>query len=110
MRSSSSNSEFLSVRRLAAFSAKGKRTEKRDWKDGTRAIILEPHDLLTRLVAAAAPRRQHQLRYFGILSSHAKRRVEVVPCPQPDATCPGQPSPKPLFQLRPSFSPLAAGA
>jgi hypothetical protein len=58
------------------------------WKDGTRAIVLEPDDLLTRLVAAVPPPRQHQLRYFGVLSSHAKLRAEVVPCPDAaDADC-----------------------
>jgi hypothetical protein len=42
---------------------------KSTWKDGTRAIVLEPHDLLVRLCAAVPPPRMHLLRFFGILSS-----------------------------------------
>lgn len=54
---------------------------KRAWKDGTRAIVLEPRDLITRLVAAVPPPRQHQVRYFGVLSSHSVLRGEIVPLP-----------------------------
>ena len=54
------------------------------WKDGTRAIILEPQDLVVRLIAAIPPPRFHTLRYFGVLSSHSSLRAEVVPHPPPD--------------------------
>jgi hypothetical protein len=57
---------------------------KNTWKDGTRALLLEPHDLLLRLVAAVPPPRSHLLRYFGVLSSHAALRPEVVPAPPAD--------------------------
>jgi hypothetical protein len=65
-------------------------TLKHPWKDGTRAVVLEPHDLLVRLVAAVPPPRWHLLRYFGVLSSHSRLRREVVPCPaaDPSATAP----------------------
>ncbi len=49
------------------------------WRDGTRALVLEPFDLLTRLVASVPPPRLHLLRYFGVLSSHSALRREVVP-------------------------------
>ncbi|MCP4243707.1 MAG: transposase [bacterium] len=52
---------------------------KNVWKDGTRGIVLEPHDLITRLIAAVPPPRQHQVRYFGVLSSHSQHRGEIVP-------------------------------
>ena len=60
------------------------------WKDGTRAIFLEPHDLVVRLIAAIPPPRFHLLRYFGVLSSHSSLRAEVVPRPalDPAASCP----------------------
>ena len=48
------------------------------WKDGSRALILSPDDLLVRLCAAVPPPRVHQVRYFGVLSSHASLRPEVV--------------------------------
>lgn len=40
------------------------------WKDGTRAILLEPHDLLVRLCASVPAPHLHLVRYFGVLSSH----------------------------------------
>src|SRR6266542_2756734 len=53
---------------------------KKVWRDGTRALVLEPFDLLTRLVASVPPvRASHLLRYFGVLSSHSALRREVVP-------------------------------
>lgn len=63
---------------------------KHAWKDGTRAVVLEPDDLMVRLVAAVPPPRFHLLRYFGVLSSHSRLRREVVPHPPPDprATAP----------------------
>jgi hypothetical protein len=57
---------------------------KSTWKDGTRAIVLEPHDLLVRLCAAVPPPRMHLLRYFGLLSSHHAQRREVTPSPAPE--------------------------
>jgi hypothetical protein len=54
-------------------------TLKNVWKDGTRALLLEPHELLTRLCAAVAPPGFHMVRYFGVLSSHSSDRREIVP-------------------------------
>jgi hypothetical protein len=54
------------------------------WKDGTRAVVLEPDDLLVRLCAAVPAPRLHLLRYFGILSSHHALRSEVTPCTEPE--------------------------
>ena len=38
-------------------------------RDGTRALVFEPHDVLARLVAAVPPPGFNMLRYFGLLSS-----------------------------------------
>ncbi len=57
---------------------------KKIWRDGTRALVLEPFDLLARLVASVPPPRMHLLRYFGVLSSHSALRREVVPALPPD--------------------------
>ena len=46
-------------------------TLKSVWKDGTRAILLPPRDLIIRLIAAIPPPRFHLVRYFGVLSSHS---------------------------------------
>jgi len=59
-------------------------TLKSVWKDGTRAILLPPRDLIIRLIAAIPPPRFHLVRYFGVLSSHSKFRSEVVPKPPQD--------------------------
>jgi hypothetical protein len=68
------------------------------WKDGTRAIILEPQDLVVRLIAAIPPPRFHLVRYFGVLSSHSSLRAEVVPHPPPDPSA-SRPPPAPGDQL-----------
>jgi len=54
-------------------------TLKSVWKDGTRALLLEPHDLLVRLCAAVPPPWFNMIRYFGVLSSHSRERAEVCP-------------------------------
>jgi hypothetical protein len=74
---------------------------KRPWKDGTRAIVLGPDDLMVRLVAAVPPPRWHLLRYFGVLSSHSRLRRDVVPRPSadPSATAP-PPAPGDQLELQ----------
>ncbi|MBK7583371.1 MAG: transposase [Myxococcales bacterium] len=52
---------------------------KKVWRDGTRALVLEPHDLIARLVAAVPPPRFHMLRYFGC--SRATHRAGPSSCP-----------------------------
>jgi hypothetical protein len=59
---------------------------KKAWKDGARALVLSPDDLLVRLCAAVAPPRFHMLRYYGVLSSHSAFRSRVVPEPPEDTT------------------------
>jgi hypothetical protein len=48
-------------------------------KDGTRARVLEPEDLLVRLCACVPPPWFNLIRYFGVLSSHSRCRARVVP-------------------------------
>jgi len=38
--------------------------------------VLEPLDLVARLVALIPPPRFHMLRYHGVLAAHAKARAE----------------------------------
>src|SRR5690606_34237594 len=73
-------------------------TLKSIWKDGTRALVFEPFDLLARLVAAVPPPRFHMIRYFGVLSSRSALRSEVVPQPAEDDAA-YQPPPAPGDQL-----------
>ena len=54
-------------------------TLKSVWRDGTRALLLSPDDLLVRLCAAVPPPWWNMVRYFGVLSSHSRHRSRVVP-------------------------------
>jgi hypothetical protein len=54
---------------------------KRPWSDGTTSIELSPLALIARLAALVPPPKRHVVRYFGVLSSHATSRSEVVPAP-----------------------------
>jgi len=61
---------------------------KKAWRDGTRAVLLEPLDLIARVVAMIPPPGFNMTRYFGVLSSHASLRAEVVPEPPAPAENP----------------------
>ena len=54
---------------------------KRPWSDGTTSVELEPLALIARLAALVPPPKRHLTRYFGVLSSHAAFRSQVVPVP-----------------------------
>jgi hypothetical protein len=54
---------------------------KKPWSDGTSSVDLEPLALIARLAALVPPPKRHLTRYFGVLSSHAASRSEVVPTP-----------------------------
>jgi putative transposase len=73
---------LVAQERLAVHpSGKLRYSMKKPWSDGTVAMIFEPEDLLSRICALIPPPRWHTVRYFGVLSSHAARRKEVVPAP-----------------------------
>jgi hypothetical protein len=63
--------------RAARPGAVGARAGK-SWKDGTRALALEPHALLIRLCATVPPPWFDMVRYFGVLSSHSRHRARMV--------------------------------
>ena len=52
---------------------------KTRWRDGTTHILMEPLDLIDRLVPLIPPPRTHQVRYHGILAPGASLRSRVVP-------------------------------
>src|SRR5690606_12040080 len=54
---------------------------KKPWKDGTRAVVLAPLDLIARVVAMIPAPGFHMVRYHGVLSSHSSLRSLVVPTP-----------------------------
>jgi hypothetical protein len=56
--------------------------------DGSTAFVMEPLDLIARLVSAIPPPRFHLTRFHGVLSSHHKLRSLVVPKPKPPELAP----------------------
>jgi hypothetical protein len=71
---------------------------KKPWSDGTTSVELDPLVLVARLAALVPPPKRHLTRYFGVLSSHAARRSEVVPAP-------AEPAPTPAVQDKPQHKP-----
>ena len=59
---------------------------KTRWRDGTTHILMEPRDLIDRLVPLIPPPRAHQVRYHGILAPAASLRSRVVPNTEIPAT------------------------
>ncbi len=54
---------------------------KRPYSDGTTAILFEPVDFVSKLATQVPPPKMHRLRFFGVFSSHARLRDQVVPKP-----------------------------
>jgi hypothetical protein len=60
-------------------------TMKKPWRDGTRAIVLSPLDLIARLCAMVPPPGFHMIRFHGVFAGHAADRADVVPRPELEA-------------------------
>jgi Putative transposase len=52
---------------------------KRRWKDGTKAVIYEPMELMERLAALVPPPRFNIVRYYGVLAPASSLRRYIVP-------------------------------
>ena len=61
---------------------------KTRWRDGTTHIVMQPQELIDRLVPLIPPPRTHQVRYHGILAPAATLRECVVPAPRNDDAAP----------------------
>ncbi|MDI3290758.1 transposase [Polyangium sp. 15x6] len=51
---------------------------KKAWRDGTRFVVFEPHELLARVCAMIPPPRFHMIRFHGVLAPNAALRRHVV--------------------------------
>jgi hypothetical protein len=51
---------------------------KREWSDGTTALVFSPLEFVERLVALVPPPRANQILYRGVLAGNAAWRAEVV--------------------------------
>jgi hypothetical protein len=63
---------------------------KKPWSDGTASVDLEPLAFIARLAALVPPPKRHLVRYFGVLSSHAAARSDVVPAPAQPVPAPAE--------------------
>ena len=52
---------------------------RKPWRNGKRAVVMEPMTFLSRLAALIPPPRVHVLSYYGVLAPAASRRDEIVP-------------------------------
>lgn len=52
---------------------------KTPWRDGTKAIVFSPVELIEKLVALIPPPRANLTRFHGVLAPNAKWRSEIVP-------------------------------
>ena len=57
---------------------------KREWSDGTSALVFSTAELVERLVALVPPPRANQVIYRGVLAANAAWRAEVAPSPPPE--------------------------
>jgi hypothetical protein len=72
---------------------------KRPWKDGSSSLLLDPLDLIGRLVALVPSARFNLIRYHGVLAAHAKLRSRIVPAP----TAANRPAQLQLFDQTPAY-------
>lgn len=52
---------------------------KRPWRDGTRALVFEPLDFLSKLTTLIPRPRMKTLRFHGVWAPHSSLREDVVP-------------------------------
>ncbi|MCP5067272.1 MAG: transposase [bacterium] len=57
---------------------------RKTWRNGKRAVVMDPMTFISRLAALIPPPRYHTLSYFGVLAPAASRRDEIVPGYQDD--------------------------
>jgi len=57
-------------------------TLKMPYRDGTTHIVLDPLELMVRLVALVPPPRMHLTHYHGVFAPHSRLRAAVTPAGQ----------------------------
>ena len=63
---------------------------KRAWRSGAHAVVLDPLDFISRLVALIPAPHFNLTRYHGVFEARSKYRSEVVPGPAPKEAQPVQ--------------------
>ena len=52
---------------------------KKQWNDGTQAVLFSPTEFIEKIVALIPPPRIHLTRFHGVLAPNSKLRSKVVP-------------------------------
>lgn len=52
---------------------------KKEWSDGTQAVLFSPNEFLEKIIAIIPPPRIHQTRFHGVLAPNHHLRLQVVP-------------------------------
>jgi hypothetical protein len=60
---------------------------KKEWSDGTQAVLFTPQEFIEKLVALIPPPRIHLTRFHGVLGPNHRLRRQVVPA-QPEESGP----------------------
>jgi hypothetical protein len=55
---------------------------KKEWGDGTQAVLFTPQEFIEKLVALVPEPRKHLTRFHGVLGPHHRLRSKIVP-PEP---------------------------
>ena len=61
---------------------------KREWSDGTKAVVLNRTELLERLASIVPPPRKNLITYHGVFGARSSWRSQVVPGKQPGDASP----------------------
>jgi len=83
---------------------------RKPWRDGKRAVVMDPMTFISRLSAQVPPPRFHVLSYYGVLAPAASCRDQIVPghCDEqePPRCCRGNSRAKtPTTDARPRMRP-----
>jgi hypothetical protein len=57
---------------------------KKEWSDGSQAVIFTPQEFMEKLVALIPQPRKHLTRFHGVLGPHHRLRSQIVPPPPPE--------------------------
>ena len=56
---------------------------KKEWSDGSQAVVFSPTEFIEKLMALIPDPRVHLTRYHGLLAPNHRLRAQVVPKPPP---------------------------
>lgn len=73
---------------------------KKEWSDGTQAVLFSPNEFLEKIIAIIPPPRIHQTRFHGVLAPNHHLRSQVVPQCITDAAKPDEDPSQPVAEKK----------